>query len=202
MSRPLIWVAGLAGVGIAGYYIWRYWLATPTTGSVPEESALDKGKDLIPSSGFVPYPWGTADRPNPDPDDVEGLARCLASEAPADSYTSDERTAICFCAMNWANRRKRTIAQIMLPPHHQKGYWCSTFQEASQDDTQLAYECLNGDHGDPTDGAYSFFEPDEQDRDQKLGLAGVTKTADQLRAKWVGEGLALKTTVGRWEFYG
>lgn len=188
-------LAGAAAV--VAFVVWRRWLhdqAEPVSGSDPVPLASDLALEYVPHA-FTRYPRGPA--LNPDPDDVEGLARALASEAPATRYSSEERIAIAWTAMNWCNAIRRDLSKIMLPPHHQKGHWCSTIQESTDSDIATAYECLNGDHGDPTGGAVSFFEPALE----KPGVAGATRTAQQLRDKWTDEGLRLSTSIGAWEFY-
>lgn len=186
---------GILAVGGVAYAYFRNRGESIASGSDPDDpsdadssgDSLDPGDTGAPSAG-----------------DIEGMARMLASEAPLPNYSIDERVAICWCAINWANRTKRSIEKIMLPPHHQKGYWCSTFQSPSQTDTDLATEILNGGGQyatDPTNGAISFFEPKVQDAAVKTGAAGITKTADQIRSKWENEGLVLSATIGRWEFY-
>jgi len=135
--------------------------------------------------------------------DIEGLARMLASEAPASHYSEAERTAILWCASNVARKRKWTLTKLLLPAHHQKGHWCSTYQSPSPADTELATAFINGKLGsDATNGATSFFEPAEQDKELKQGVGGVTKSAAEIRKSWTNDGLNLTASIGRWEFYG
>lgn len=158
-------------------------------------SGSDPDAPIMPDNGDV------NDTGGPSPGDIEGMARALESEAPARRYTPEERIGIAWCAINWSNRTRQRIAAIMLPPHHQKGHWCSTIESPTEGSLTLAQDVFNGKYADPTSGATSFFEPAVQDTAAKTGAAGVTRTAEEIRSKWKSEGLILTTIIGRWEFY-
>lgn len=167
-----------------GYVIKRKYFTDEVVGSDPDA-------DIAPTSTEIPQTIAS---------DINGLGCMLASEAPASTYTNAERLAIMSCALNFSVRRKRSIADIMLPQHHQVGHFCSTFQSPAPEDTSLATQFISGGFSDPTGGALAFFEPAEQ---EKLYASGkVTHTAQEIRDKWATEdNYHLSATIGRWEFF-
>lgn len=188
---------GLGGAAGAGYYLWKRNQAEAVAGS---DSTEDDTSDEVSSDE-------SADSPTDD--DIQGLGRALASEASTSSgYSEQERQAIAHCALNIANHRGVTVASIMLPPHHQydsstgKNYWCSTANPPADDDVSVATDVLTGKVADLTNGANTFFEPAVQDKLFAAGHAGYKHDAQGIRDKWTADGMELKATIGRWEFWG
>jgi len=54
---------------------------------------------------------------------------------------------------------------------------------------------------DPTGGATAFFEPALQDRFAAERRPGYRLSADEIRERWMKDGLVLSRTVGRFEAY-
>lgn len=157
------------------------------------------------------------------PDEIEALARVIASEA--GSGTLAEQRAIAWTVRN--RFRGKSIYAKQHPWRSQKGSNppFSSAREARDSHRVIAREVLAADQSqDPTGGATSFFEPKMQDIFAKAGAlarAGETgdrvidgtkltditrfkaykKDADGIRKSW-SPGSALYAKAGRFEFWG
>lgn len=161
--------------------------------------------------------------PTIDQDEVDALARVLASEA--GSGTSAEQRGIAWTVRN--RFRGKSIYKGETPWRAQYGSNppFSSARPATDATRAFAKQILSQDASqDPTGGATSFFEPRMQDIFAKAGamardggtgdrvIDGVTlhditrfknykKNAAQIREKW-GHGSALYAAAGRFEFWG
>lgn len=147
--------------------------------------------------------------PSPAPrvfisDEIEALARVIASEAGSKRYSDDERRAIGWTVRNRARRRKTTIARMVCQPCGPccRGRPFASSQPATDDTRRLAREILAAPvEQDPTGGARAFFEPAVQDRLVAERRPGYRFDSATLRAKWMREGQHYLSTVGAFEFW-
>lgn len=157
----------------------------------------DNGRALEPSP------------PSPAPrvfitDEIEALARVIASEAGSKRYSEDERRAIGWTVRNRARRRKTTIARMVCQPCGPccKGRPFASSRPATDDTRRLAGEILAAPaEQDPTGGARAFFEPSVQDRLVAERRPGYRFDSAALRVKWTREGQRYLSTVGAFEFW-
>ena len=137
-------------------------------------------------------------------DDVEALARVIASEAGSTRYSDEERRAIAWTVRNRARRRKTTIARLVCQPCGPccRGRPFSSARPATDAARRLAKDVLAEPlERDPTQGARAFFEPAVQDRLVAERRPGYRFTSAALRAKWSREGQRYLSTVGAFEFW-
>jgi hypothetical protein len=160
-----------------------------------------------------------------DPDEVEALARVIASEA--GGGTRAEKLAIGWTERNRALALGRSLYAIFFPWREQKGANppASSARPATDDTRSVAREVLSAPQAqDPTQGATAFFEPKLQDILFKAGalarqgqtgkrvIDGVTisnierftkytKDAATVRASWGGD-QTIYAVAGRFEFWG
>lgn len=158
-----------------------------------------------------------------DPQEVEALARVIASEA--GSGTPAEMRAIAWTVRNRA--KGKSLYSIFYPWRAQKGSNppASSARDANETTRAIARQVLAAPQSeDPTGGATSFFEPRMQDIFFKAGemaragqtgdriidgvkLTDITrfkfyrKNANQIRSSWSG-GSGLYAIAGRFEFWG
>lgn len=189
-------------------------------------TSFSDGEPVAP----VPLPedFYTMPTPSPitlDPNEIEALARVIASEA--GSGTPAEQRAIAWTVRNHFRAKKKSIYSVEYPWRSQNGSNppFSSARAANDSHRALAKQILSApQEQDPTGGATSFFEPKMQDVFFKAGemaRAGQTgdrvidgvkitditrfknyrKNAQQIREKW-GNGSALYATAGRFEFWG
>lgn len=202
-------VAGIIGIALG---TWR--LLTASDGEPAEPVPLPEGTGApaIPSAS-----------PSADADEIEALARTIASEA--GSGTLAEQKGIGWTVRN--RFRGKSIYAMQYPWRAQKGGNppFSSARPANDTHRKLAREILAADQSqDPTGGATSFFEPKMQDlffKAGELARAGETgdrvidgqkltditrfksykKNADQIREKW-SKSSTIYAIAGRFEFWG
>lgn len=97
--------------------------------------------------------------------DVEALARMLASEDP--SQPDFVQVALAWTAVNMANRKGKTVFQLLEPDGvlggGQTGKYASTANPATDHFRAIARSVLDGSVEDPTPGAIQFDHPSTQD---------------------------------------
>src|SRR5205823_1294512 len=91
----------------------------------------------------------------PDDDDVGALGRMIASENPRDTLVIQQ--AIAWTAINEAQRRGKSVADLLMPggvPSGQNtgGRYASTRNPATDATRSVAYDVLSGKVSDPTKG--------------------------------------------------
>jgi hypothetical protein len=156
-----------------------------------------------PSSQEAP-PQPT-DRARDIADDVEALARVLASEIGSGTYA--EQMAIGWIARNLARTERTTasVARLVCAPCGESSGNArpfSTRQPATERTRQLAAMILaSPGSDDPTHGATHCFEPGLQDRMHASGRAGYGLDARGVRYCWL-RGLDYYGTVDRWDLFG
>lgn len=96
--------------------------------------------------------------------DVEALARMLASENPREAdYV---QVALAWTAKNMADKRGITVFQLLEPDGElggsQAGKYASTANPATDHFRAIARSVLDGSVDDPTPGAIQFDNPDTQ----------------------------------------
>jgi len=109
----------------------------------------------------------------PDDDDVEAMARMIASENPRDPAIIQQ--AIGWTARNYAALKGKTVANLLMPggiPGQQAGRYASTADPATDATRSVAFDVLSGKVSDPTGGAIQFDAPNTQD---KLYAAGKVR---------------------------
>jgi hypothetical protein len=131
----------------------------------------------------------------PDDDDVEALARMIASEDPNASLIVQQ--GIAWAAKNEADRRGLSVFDLLEPngnPGPQTGRYASTVNPSTQITRSIAYDVLSGKTDDPTRGSIQFDNPGTQD---KLYAAGkVSKDADDVAAERQSDGKEMVTLPG------
>lgn len=135
----------------------------------------------------------------PDSDDVEALARMIASENPRDSVLI--QTAIAWTAVNEAKRRRKSVADLLMPggiPSGQNtgGRYASTRNPSTPATTAVAYDVLSGRSSDPTGGAIQFDSPKAQRAALARNVSGYSKSPEQVAASRIAEGKELVTLPG------
>lgn len=96
--------------------------------------------------------------------DVEALARMLASENPREA--DFVQVALAWTAVNMANRKGVSVYQLLAPKGKyggQVGGYASTANAATDHFRTIARNVLSGMVDDPTNGAIQFDNPDTQD---------------------------------------
>lgn len=124
-----------------------------------------------------------------DPNDLEALARMIASENPNDSTTV--RTAIAWSAVNEANRRGKSVFDLLAPDGNfgpQSGRYASTRNAARSQDYEITTDVLTGAVNDPTGGAVQFDSPRGQRAALARNVSGYSKTPEQVAAQRISEG--------------
>ena len=141
--------------------------------------------------------------PAAPPDERTALARVIRSEA--GSHTEAERLAVAWVARNRARKAGTSIARLVCSPScgpGGEGRPMSSRRAARDEDLALADVVLaSSTSDDPTRGANNAFEPALQDQLFKAKRAGYTKSAAEVRARWLRSS-DYYGTVGRWELYG
>ena len=209
MNRAVVMALGGVGVGGALYlaYDWLF--------------GDHEGEPARPLSSPVPSTGNSGIAQTPD--EVEALARVIASEAGSASSAVQ-------CAIGWVVRNHfhgKSIYDKQYPWRAQKGSNppFSSARSATDATRQMARDILAADQStDPTGGATSFFEPRMQDAFAKAGalaragetgsrvidgvkLSDITrfkayrKDADAIRASW-SKGSTLYATAGPFEMWG
>lgn len=194
--------------------------AIAATESDVEPAAPVSMPDDAPQTPFIP-----SAEPSADANEVEALARVIASEA--GSGSRGEQVAIAWTERNRARAKGKSLYDTFYPWRSQKGGDppASSARAATDGTRSIAKDVLSQPQSkDPTGGATSFFEPKMQDifyaagvmaRDGKVGdavISGVKLTditrfknykrdAAGIRQKWESEGSVLCATAGRFEFY-
>lgn len=135
----------------------------------------------------------------PEEDDVEAMARMIASENPNDSVLI--QSAIAWAAKNEAERRGKTVADLLMPngiPSGQNtgGRYASTRNPSTYATRQVAYDVLSGATPDPTGGAIQFDSPRAQRAALARNVSGYSKTPEQVAASRMSEGKELVTLPG------
>lgn len=125
-----------------------------------------------------------------DANDVEALARMLASENPHEA--DFVQVALAWSAVNMAGRRNRSVYLLLAPDGRfgpQTGRYASTVNEATDKFRSIAKGVLMGVYPDPTGGAIQFDNPSTQDWLYEHGKA--SKDAARVASDRVGEGRTL-----------
>lgn len=219
MNRALAIAVGATGAG-GVLYLALDWLFGSGEGEPAPPTALSE----TPSSAL-----SGASGIDPTPDEVEALARVIASEAGRGTRTEQK-------AIAWTVRNRFRGGSIYsgkgknggeYPWREQRGSNppFASSKDATDATRALAREVLTADQlQDPTGGATSFFEPKLQDVLAEAGalaragetgsrvidgvkLSDITrfkaykKSADDVRKSW-SPGSAHYATAGRFEFWG
>jgi len=127
--------------------------------------------------------------------DIEALGRMIISENGNDPEIV--QVAIAWTAKNEAKRRKKSIADLVMPggvPAPQTGRYASTARAATNASREIARKVIKGIVADPTGGAIQFDAPKTQDILYKQGK--VTKTAAQIAASRIADGKEMVTVAG------
>lgn len=202
----------LAGTAIGAVALLTRKKAHASVGLPPEPPVVMPD---LPSAATVvprPPPSGPPQAAGPTPpvveDDVEALARVLASES--SNGIPDERLFIAWAVRNRAARRRVSIKKLVCSPHcgpqseriNGKGVRpMSSRRPARPVDRELARFVLSQPaSADPTGGATSFIEPQLQDELHRAGRRDHRPYAE-VRARWMRRGEVPLGRVGRFEFW-
>lgn len=223
IHRIIAFAASALGVGAAILFFNRNTgegepaepIPMPDLPDVPESISVDAPTGTIQPGG------GSGISPNEN--EIEALARVIASEA--SSATPTEQECVAWTVRN--RFRGKSIYAVQYPWRSQSGANppFSSARDAKDSNRALAKKVLAADQSqDPTGGATSFFEPRMQDAFAAAGAlarAGETgartingvrmgditrfknykKTADEIRKSWA-PGSACYAKAGRFEFWG
>lgn len=128
--------------------------------------------------GVLSLAYFTSDKPMTvgefSNDDVEALARMLASEDP--TQPDNVQQALAWTAVNMANRKGKTVYELLAPDGKygpQSGRYASTANSATDRFRNVARSVLDGSVTDPTPGAIQFDHPATQDWLYEHGKASL-----------------------------
>lgn len=180
MSR-VAWAAVAVAIAGAGAAAWVWW--NRRRGEAVDDPPL--------SSEDPTSPGGP---PEPRSDDVEALARAIASEA---NNNEAEQIAIGWCVRNHAAFLGKSVRATVAPDglfaeQGTKGHgYVSSARAYSAEVFQLAGDLLRGKHPDPTQGAEFFDHPVAQRALLKRRPDLYKKTPEDVARLRVSSGLVL-----------
>lgn len=118
--------------------------------------------------GVLSLAYFTSDKPMTigefSNDDVEALARMLASEDP--TQPDNVQIALAWTAVNMATRKGKSAFELLAPDGKygpQSGRYAATGNPATDRFRSIARAVLDGSVEDPTPGAIQFDHPATQD---------------------------------------
>ena len=165
---PGRWVAAAAAAAAAGLGIW--WL-------------VRKKKEAT-------------NEPTTTPQEVEALARAIASEAGHEPKSI--QVAIGYAVINESNRTGKTIWRLVRGPEDEWGrqgtdgrYFISSAVVPTPAILDLARRVLAGDEPDETGGATNFDSPRAQRAAMARHVPGYVRTPEEVAARRVAGGMEL-----------
>lgn len=134
--------------------------------------------------------------PTTTPQEVQALARAMMSEASREPKVI--QTAIGYAVINESLRRDQTIWRLVRGSGDEWGRqgtggrsYVSSAQVPTAEITTLAARVLAGDEADFSDGATNFDSPRAQRAALAKGVAGYTKTPEQVAENRIAGGMEL-----------
>lgn len=141
------------------------------------------------------------DTPTTTPQEVEALARAIASEAGGEP--KQIQVAVGYAVINESNRRNVTIWRLVRGPEDEWGpqgtggrSYISSKHAPTPAIMDLARRVLAGDEPDETEGATNFDSPRAQRALLKARATGYIKTPEEVAASRRANGLELVLLAG------